>query len=74
MEAGCALARMGGAGGVIHAFIIAGYAGGQKNCNCRHLQVAQDYNIQQAWRYIPRGKGQINCNEEQQHANSTGAT
>ena len=30
MEAGCALARMGGAGGVIHAFIIGGFAGGQK--------------------------------------------
>ena len=27
MEAGCALARMGGTGGVIHAFTIAGFAG-----------------------------------------------
>ena len=34
MEAGCALARMGGAGGVIHAFIIAGFADSEKNCSC----------------------------------------
>ena len=37
MEAGCALARMGGAGGVIHAFIIAGFAGSKKKLQLPNL-------------------------------------